>query len=248
VNTPTSIVKKVTIYIDNQSIATTLLHPKAASGQHLVSMLRSAIKGSGCRLTIRWISGHSKVKGNEEADRIAKNAADRRSSTRVDLPHILRRPLPTSAIALKQDFMQVWKPKSTDMWEILPRKQRLARFGEEFPFTALLKRLSSLTRSQSSQVLQIQCGHFSLNTYLHKINKVESSRCQACYKDRDKDGQPYAKTINHFVFECTAHTAARNKLIHKVGQDNFCFANMLSNVDCTQVLINYINRTGRLRA
>jgi hypothetical protein len=67
------------------------------------------------QLTIRWISGHSKVKGNEEADRIAKNAAKGRSSARIDLPHILRRPLPTSAIALKQDFMQVLKSKSMDM-------------------------------------------------------------------------------------------------------------------------------------
>jgi hypothetical protein len=52
-NMPTSAGKKVTLYTDNQSIAAMPPYPKATSGQHLFSMLCSAIKGIGCRLTIR---------------------------------------------------------------------------------------------------------------------------------------------------------------------------------------------------
>ena len=90
---------------DNQSVVTMLPYPKATSGQYLYNTLRLAIEVTGSRLVIRWISGHSKVKGNEEADRIAKNAAEGRSSARASLPHILRGPLPMSASARKQEFM-----------------------------------------------------------------------------------------------------------------------------------------------
>src|ERR1700679_2561853 len=74
-STPVVIRKRVTLYTDNQSLVTTLPHPKATSGQHLLSSLRTAIRGAGCRLSVRWISGHSKVKGNEDMDRLAKDAA-----------------------------------------------------------------------------------------------------------------------------------------------------------------------------
>jgi ribonuclease HI len=98
-STPATVGRKVSLYINNQSVATALIHPKATSGQHLLSALHSAIEGTGCRLVVRWISGHSKVKGNEEADRIAKNTAEGYSSASASLPQILRDPLPTSASA-----------------------------------------------------------------------------------------------------------------------------------------------------
>ena len=46
------------------------------------------------------------MKGNEEVDKIAKEAADGRFNTLTDLPHILRNPLPISASAIKQDENQ----------------------------------------------------------------------------------------------------------------------------------------------
>ena len=93
------------------------------------------------------------------------------------------------------------------MWEILPRKPRIAQFGDIFPFNAFLKRLNLLTRKQASTILQIWCWHFPLNAYLHKINKVDSSRCPAC--DKDQEGLSPPETINHFVFNCMAHLVAR---------------------------------------
>ena len=47
----------------------------------------------------------------------------------------------------------------------------------------------------------------------------------------DQDGHPHPETINHFVFDCTAYTEAREKLIDKISQDHFHFTDMLSNID-----------------
>ena len=79
--------------MDNQSLVNTLPCPKASSGQYLLSSLHCAINRVGFRLTIRWIAGHSKVKGNDKADRLAKVTAAGLSSARTSLPPILRHPL-----------------------------------------------------------------------------------------------------------------------------------------------------------
>jgi ribonuclease HI len=73
--TPETLGKKVTLYIDNQSIIVAMNSIKSTSGQHLLQALRQASNGSGSKLSIKWISSHSKVKGNEEVDRMAKEAA-----------------------------------------------------------------------------------------------------------------------------------------------------------------------------
>ena len=172
--------KRVTLYIDNQSIITAMTLVKATSGQYLLQAPRLAANNTGCTLSIRWISSHSKVKGNKDIDKLAKDAAVGRSSAMASLPHILKRPLPTSASALKQGFNNTLKEKWAVKWDTSPRKPRLAQFGDEFPFSMFLKKLYTLTCKQSSLILQIRCGHFPLNTYLHRINKLETDRCQAC--------------------------------------------------------------------
>jgi hypothetical protein len=143
--------------------------------------------------------------------------------------------------------MQELKSKWSDMWENSPRKQKIAQYGDEFPFNTLLIRLSSLTRSQSSLVMQLRCGHFSLNLYLHKINKSDSNRCTACHKDRDQESRPFLETINHYLFVCTAHTAARHEMTRKIGRDNLNLLGILSNANRIKALTTYINRTGRLK-
>jgi ribonuclease HI len=74
--TPETVGKRVSLYIDNQSIISGILKPKATPGQYLLNALRTAVNRVACNLTIRWISGHSDVKGNEEVDKLAKDAAD----------------------------------------------------------------------------------------------------------------------------------------------------------------------------
>jgi ribonuclease HI len=242
-NTPETLGQKVTLYIDNQALIKAIPTPKATPAQYLLNSLRIAANGTGCRLTIRWISSHSKVKGNEEADRLAKDAANGRSSTRDNLPHILRNPLPTSASALKQTFNAKLKTKWAETWNTSSRKTRLAQFGDVFPFNAFIDRLNSLTRKQSSTILQIRCGHFPLNTYLHKINKIESNRCQAC--DADQEGLSPPETINHYVFECEAYNEARNELIEEIGLDQFHFPNIMSDINRMKALTTFVNRSGR---
>src|ERR1700678_198148 len=242
-NTPATIGKTVSLYTDNQALVISLPHPKASSGQYLLSFLRTAVADIGCSLTIHWISGHSKVKGNEEADRLAKQAATGRSSPRDRLPPIIRSPLPTSASAIKQEFMRKLKDRWAKEWEASPRRARVDQLGDKFPFTAFLGRTNSLTRKQSSMIIQIRSGHFPLNNYLYKIQKINSNGCTQC--GEDQEGPP--ETVQHFVFDCPAHVAARNELTNKIGLNHFSFKDIMADTNRMKALITFINRTGRLQ-
>ena len=243
--TPETIGKQVSLYIDNQSLIAAINAPRANPGQYLINSARTAADDSGSSLTIRWISSHSRVKGNEEVDRLAKEAAEGRSSATDNLPHLLRSPLPTSASASKQEYNAKLKAKWLDLWNTSPRKPRLVQFGDKFPYSMFLKRLYVLTRKQSSLILQIRCGHFPLNVYLHKINKSETNRCQACIAVHDNDTP--IETINHFIFDCPAYDEARDELIAKIGRSRFHLSDIMADTDRMKSLVTYINRTGRLR-
>ena len=194
---------------------------------------------------LRVKKSHSKVKGNEDVDKAAKNAAAGHSSPMANLPHLLRNPLPVSASALKQEYNSKLRRKWKEIWDASPRRPRIAQLGEEFPFSAFLLRLSLLTRKQSSLILQIQCGHFPLNAYLHKINKSDSNTCPACLNEQE--GRSFVETISHFIFDCEAHVEAREELTDKIGMIHLNLLDIMADTDRMKALTTFINRSGRFR-
>jgi ribonuclease HI len=243
--TPETIGKRVSLYIDNQSIITALLTPKSTPAQYILNALRISAHNIGCNLSIKWISSHSKVKGNEDVDQKAKEAAEGRSSASANLPHLLRSPLPTSASALKQAYNAKIKRKWLAIWEASPRKIRIAQFGGTFPFSTFIKSLHLLTRQQSSIVLQLRCGHIPLNAYLHRINKSETDKCQAC--DVDRSGNSPPETVIHFVFDCPAHAIARAEFTDKLGRIDFHLSDIMTDTDRMKDLVTFVNRTRRFK-
>ena len=68
---------------DVEGIIRATIRPKAAPGQRLVQKFLRAVEASTASIRLVWISGHSDVRGNEQADKLAKEAAERRASERV---------------------------------------------------------------------------------------------------------------------------------------------------------------------
>ena len=124
--TPETIGKTVTLYINNQAFIKTLSKTKSTPGQHLINNFKRSVNKLQCKLMIRWISSHSEVKGNEAADKIAKDIALGRSSRSTDLPHILRSPLPIGMSATKQEYHAKLQRIWADFWLASPRKNRFS--------------------------------------------------------------------------------------------------------------------------
>jgi ribonuclease HI len=93
-SSPESRGKTVSLYTDNQSLLQAVVKIGSKSGQHLVKAIKDSANNAKCKLTLKWISGHSKVDGNEKADELAKQAADHKSSRIEHLPPKMRKTMP----------------------------------------------------------------------------------------------------------------------------------------------------------
>lgn len=244
-DSPDIIGKKVSLYIDNQSILSSLKSTKATSGQHLMRHLNLLANDLVCKLELRWISSHSKVKGNEKADELAKEAANGSSSERIRLPYILRSPLPVSASATKQAFQGKLNKKWEVEWENSDRSRGLDEIDDNFPFNSFRKRTYLLTRSQASLMTQIRCGHIPLNRYLHKIGRSESDLCQACLNG--EDNLHCRETVKHFLFECDSFRREREELVEKITRRRLNLCDIMANTDYMKALATFVNSTGRLK-
>jgi len=115
-----------TIYADNQAAIQSSSHPTAKLGHYLLIHFRKLMKCLQNKknvaheaLLLNWIAGHTDILGNELADREAKLTASSptNATPRHLLPKILRKPLPASISAAKQDhnaklqnrWMSIWK-------------------------------------------------------------------------------------------------------------------------------------------
>jgi hypothetical protein len=240
-NTPGTTAKQISLYTDNQSFVDAIKNPKAVSGQYLVKEARDAANTFRFNLRIKWISGHSKVAGNEEADKLAKEAAEGKASRRQDLPPLLREVLPTSASAAKQDqhekLMRRWRSE----WTASPRRLRMEAIDPFFPFDSFRKRQYRLSRNQASMLFQIRSGHFPLNVYLHRINKSETKFCLQCEPAEGAQEE----TVIHFLFKCEAYTEHRIKLGRIIGRQHLNLQDIMANAKYMKALATYINKTQR---
>jgi ribonuclease HI len=89
------IVKKLTIFTDNQASILSSARPGKQSGQIVlrkIHWLVSVLHKRGCEITLRWIPAHVGVPGNETADWLAKTATGWKAKKRRKTPPPL--PLP----------------------------------------------------------------------------------------------------------------------------------------------------------
>ena len=243
--TPGTSFRSVSVYIDNQPLIKSAVKTGAWSGQHLVRAFADMLDNSRAKVTIRWISSHSEVKGNEEADKLAKEAAAGKASRREDLPPLLRKTLPTSASATKQEYAKQLKTKWKDMWLTSPRRQRFEQIDEAFPFTKFRKRQEQLSREQASLLMQVRSGHIPLNSFLFRIGKSDTRICQACDGEQGQEAAP--ETVDHFLFHCRAHSAQRQILARAIGRNNMNLKDAMLTTKRIVALLSYIKKTGRLK-
>jgi ribonuclease HI len=102
---------EVSLSIDNQAVIRATDVRQAKPGQFLIDRIidmAETIKersGDDYKLTIRWIPGHSNVKGNEIMDKGAKKAAEGQVSAERRLPCFLAgQDLPSSISATRQHY------------------------------------------------------------------------------------------------------------------------------------------------
>ncbi|KIJ98006.1 hypothetical protein K443DRAFT_104689, partial [Laccaria amethystina LaAM-08-1] len=99
------------------------------------------------KFALKWIAAHKGVVGNERVDEEAKRAAQGDSSPPEELPPILRKRLPLSAAAVKQEHAEGLKVRWMEDWKASPRYARFQHIDPAFPFNKFRNISNKLSRS-----------------------------------------------------------------------------------------------------
>ena len=193
--------------------------------------------------TLAWVPGHCGVRGNEMADREAKEATKSGSSGKSSLPIFLRKPLPASVAAVKQHFQKTLMTQWQRRFEHSLRYHQLTQIDEDGITSKFSKETANMRKRQTSMVVQLRSGHIPLNLYLHRIHKSDSPNCPHC----SLRGRQIPESVKHFILECPAYTRERTWLRSKLGREASSMRVMFTKEKAMRILTGYVDRTKRLK-
>ena len=121
------------------------------------------IKRKGIEVDIKWTAGHAEIKGNEEADRLAKEAESMTDEDKTISQAEFRQAAKTHGLTTWQRQWDV-SENGRFLYGLKPKVSKKSVF--DFPNKKLY-----------SQIAQLRIGYAKLNDYLHKIVVSETKKC-----------------------------------------------------------------------
>ena len=235
-------IKTLTIHVDNQAAIQAAADRKQGPGKYIIDRFHKQIdalrkSNRDIKVTIRWSPGHKGIQGNEEADKAAKEAAAGASSGRKSLPPFLRKALPLSKSALKQDFNKKLKVAAKRAWNESHQAKRLKGVIEAADTKHFKKAIANADRRTGSLWTQLKTGHIGLRKHLKRINISDSDTCPACNQ--------YTETVDHFLRHCRVYQSARDDLRRKVKRDMTDLKKLIGNNKNIEHVVAYAKKTGR---
>jgi hypothetical protein len=180
------------------------------------------------------------IEGNEEADRQAKKAAEGNTDSPTHrLPMVLRKRLPDSKSAIKQDLTKHLKIQAAATLHKSPQWAKLEGIDPSMPSARYREAVDWLPRKHAGLLIQLRTGHAPLNKHLFTIKCADSPVCPAC--------EDAFETVHHFLISCPAHEPYRRALAHKLGRESRELATLLSHPSALKPLFHYITRTRRFK-
>ena len=193
--------QNVTLFTESQAALNALSHPTAQSGQFLTKAIALKIRqlqSLGVSCILQWSPGHSKIPGNVEVHKLAQMA------TLPDcVAPILSNPILLLSITKQNAYTKIAAPDTRGIFT----KAKVGRFIKSFDKALPGKHTDTIyngrTKKQSQILCQLRTGISRLNSYLAKIQAVDSVQCR-CNRG--------IETVDHFLFRCPRWSFLRQEL------------------------------------
>ena len=180
----------------------------------VIDNIRSDERHKHVRLILNWIPSHKDIQGNEAADQLANITRTSIVFPRTSL--LIPSPRNNKTLELRPSFSALKQNlKHTNQAHLKVPAHKLddgcsphtKQLRGRMSASATFKILSQLPRRACSIAVQIRSGHFPTNTYLYRVNKLNTNNCNTCRM---------VDTIFHRLFVCQQYTTRRQHLKHKL--------------------------------
>ena len=191
----------VTLFTDSQAALNALSYPAAHSGQFLtkaITLKTRQLHSLGVSCILQWSPGHSKISGNVEAHKLAQMAT---------LPDCiapnLRNPILLLSITKQNAYTKIAAPDTRAIFTKVKVGRFIKSFDKALPEKYTDAIYNGRTKKQSQILCQLRTGIFRLNSYLAKIQAVDSVQ-YSCNRG--------IETVDHFLFRCLRWSFLRQEL------------------------------------
>ena len=229
----TSILKnhqnQISIFSDSQAALSLLVNNKPKSYKSTINAIHNNLNSaSHHNTTIHWVPGHCNIKGNEEADKNAKSAAQSTSPPFSHFTDILE-----IKLIINREIHTTWQKR----WNLVKGNLHL---GSILPNLQTHFKSPHSTRMMEIIFSQCRLGKCKLNHYLYKIKQADSPLCEHCMTN---------ETVNHYFINCNRFLQERMVLKRSLKAkkvNTFDLRTLLSNPLIINDVEKFIRSTERL--
>ena len=235
--------KKIMLNVNNQAAIRSAVEWKSGPGKYIVDKFHKLVdsfrtKNTSMPIKIRWDLGHIGIEGNEEANKAAKEAAEGQVSISKQIPGFLRKALPHSKSAAKQEFRMAVKAATKEVWSQASQSRCSQGIISDNPPDNHQRVLAKASHLAGSIWTQLKMGHIRLNLHLNCIGISNMAMCPVCGW--------YKEMVDYFLQHCRAYKEQRKILRRKVKRDMTDLRRLLGNNSNMAHVVTYTHTTQRL--
>jgi hypothetical protein len=198
----------IQIYTDSSAALRRMQDANPGPGQRITKTIverERILRHARWKIEYHWLPGHSKVEGNEVADKAAKDAAQNLRTQGTT--HLTRKERYTSLPRLHRTTKEKkWSDTKSWLKEIINNRPNYIPPRQQKPDPAAMATLKRL----ASRYYQLKTGHAITGEHLKRINSTNDDRCWWC-----NNGE--RQTMKHLIKDCHKWRKETEKLKKEIN-------------------------------